>query len=254
MKQFPLIMGILNTTPDSFFDGGKYTLLENALKRAEEILSQGGDIVDVGGESTRPGSLNVSIKEEIERTLPVISEIKRLWPHTEISIDTYNRQTAEAALQEGATIINDISGLADLSLAKLAAQYNAKLVIMHMRGTPQNMQTMCHYDDILKEMHQFFEDKIKLAGEQGLSKSSIIIDPGLGFAKTKEQNWFVLENLNYFSGLNLPMLVGASRKSFTDKTLEKSLKAVDFALKANAAIVRVHDVKETKIFLEGAYV
>ncbi|MDR1684241.1 MAG: dihydropteroate synthase, partial [Elusimicrobiota bacterium] len=170
MIKFPLIMGILNVTPDSFYDGGKYTLFENAINRAEEILSQGGDIVDVGAESTRPGCEPVSVKEEIARALPVICEIKRLWPHTEISIDTYNFQTARAALEEGASIINDVSGLKDIRLAKLAKEHGAKLVIMHARATPKDMQKHCRYDDILKEIYQFFEQKTAAAQAAGLPR------------------------------------------------------------------------------------
>ncbi|MDR0952845.1 MAG: dihydropteroate synthase [Elusimicrobiota bacterium] len=249
MKQFPLIMGILNTTPDSFFDGGKYAAIEAAIRRAEDILSQGGDIIDIGGQSTRPGSGDVEIKTEIQRTLPVILEIKRLWPNTEISIDTFNYETAKEALSAGATIINDVSGLKDTRLATLAADYDAKLVIMHARSKPADMQNFCDYDDILADIHKFFEEKIEIAKQLGVK--NIILDPGLGFAKTRKQNWQLLDNLDCFKNLNLPFLIGASRKSFTDKTLEKSLEAVKKAYQANAAILRVHDVKETKQFLEN---
>jgi len=244
-------MGILNTTPDSFFDGGKYDSLNAALSRAEEILAQGGDIIDVGGQSTRPGAAQITEEEETLRTTPVIKAIKENFKNALISVDTFNCDTAIKALQNGATIINDVSGLADIRLAQAAAQYNAKLVIMHMRGTPQGRQTQSDYKDILKEVKDFFEQKTALAVEAGLPKENIILDPGLGFAKTREQNWFLLENLPYFNALNMPLLIGASRKSFTDKTLELSLKAAEFAFKANAAILRVHDVKETKNFLEG---
>jgi len=250
--RFPLLMGILNTTPDSFFDGGKYSSFEDALERAKDILAQGGDIIDIGGCSTRPGAENVDIKAEIQRTMPLIIEIKRLYPNTEISIDTFNFETARAALEEGADIINDVSALADIRLASLAAQHGAKLVIMHSRGTPKTMQNLCSYDDILKEIFIFFEEKIALAIKAGIPRQNIILDPGLGFAKTKEQNWFLLENLKYFNSLNLPMMIGASRKSFTDKTLEMSLKAAALAMAADAAILRVHDVAETKKSLEVA--
>lgn len=246
----PLIMGILNTTPDSFFDGGKYNALNAALTRAQDILAQGGDIIDVGGQSTRPGAADLTEKEETSRVLPVIKEIKRQFKDAVISVDTFNYNTAKAALDSGASIINDVSAIADIRLADLAAAYNAKLVIMHMRGTPKGRQTLSEYDDILKEIKEFFEVKTTLAAARGVPTKNIILDPGLGFAKTREQNWFLLENLKYFDCLNMPLLIGASRKSFTDKTLELSLKAAKLAYDAKAYILRVHDVKETKDFLE----
>ncbi len=246
----PLIMGILNTTPDSFFDGGKYNALNAALKRAEDILAQGGDIIDVGGQSTRPGAADLTEEEETSRVLPVIKEIKKQFKDAVISVDTFNYNTAKAAVENGATIINDVSAIADIRLADLAASYNTKLVIMHMRGTPKGGQTLSEYDDILKEIKEFFEAKTNLAQASGVEAKNIILDPGLGFAKTREQNWFLLENLKYFDCLNMPLLIGASRKSFTDKTLELSLKAAKLAYDAHARILRVHDVKETKDFLE----
>ena len=244
------IMGILNTTPDSFFDGGSYISVKAALKRAEQILREGGDIIDVGGESTRPGSLPVDTIEEVNRTAPAIKAIKQNFPDAIISIDTYNYGTALAALDCGAAIINDVSALKDRRLAALAARYKAKLVIMHARGTPQDMQKLTDYADILKEIYEFFENKIAVATAEGLPREDIILDVGLGFAKTKEQNKFLLENLQYFARLNLPQLVGASRKSFTGGTLEDSLKAAATAARGGAAILRVHDVAETKKLLE----
>lgn len=246
----PLIMGILNTTPDSFFDGGKYDNLQAAEARAQEILQQGGDIIDIGGQSTRPGAQVISDEQESARITPVIQAVKNKFTNAVISVDTFNRKTALAALQNGAAIINDVSGLADVYLAELAAKYNAKLVIMHLRGTPQGRQSQSEYKDILKEVKDFFEQKTALAISAGLPKENIILDPGLGFAKTREQNWYLLENLSYFNSLNMPLLIGASRKSFTDKTLELSLNAAKLAMKANAAILRVHDVKETKTVAE----
>jgi len=243
------IMGILNATPDSFFDGGNYTSADTALKRAEQILAEGGDIIDVGGESTRPGSNPVGSVEEIKRTAPLIKAIKQIFPSALLSIDTYNYDTAQAALDNGAAIINDVSALKDRRLASLAAKYNAKLVIMHSRGTPQNMQQMTDYADILKEIYGFFENKISIAEAEGLKRENIVLDVGLGFAKTKEQNWLLLENLKYFAPLNLPQLVGASRKSFTGKSLESSLKAAAMAAKNGAYILRAHDVAETKKML-----
>ena len=244
------LMGILNTTPDSFYDGGKYTTLPSAIKRAQDILEQGASIIDIGGASSRPGANDVSVEEEFSRTIPVIRELKNNFPQAIFSIDTTNFDTALAAADEGVQIINDVSGLADPKLAGLAAAYNIKLVIMHTRGTPQNMQENCHYENILADIFDFFKEKIEIAKEQNLPKTNIILDIGLGFAKTREQNWQLLENLDYFKALDLPLLVGASRKSFTDYTLERSLEAAQLAWKAKVDYLRVHDVKETADFLK----
>ena len=244
------LMGILNTTPDSFYDGGKYTTLPRALKRAQDILEQGASIIDIGGESSRPGASEVAIEEEFKRTIPVLRELKSHFPQAIFSIDTTNFDTALAAADEGVQIINDVSGLADQKLAGLAAAYNIKLVIMHTRGTPKTMQENCQYQNILTDIFDFFRSKIEIAKEHNLPKTNIILDIGLGFAKTREQNWQLLENLDFFKALDLPLLVGASRKSFTDHTLELSLKAARLAWQAKADYLRIHDVKETADFLK----
>ena len=244
------LMGILNTTPDSFYDGGKYTTLPQALKRAEQIIKEGASIIDIGGESTRPGASKVPPQEEFKRTIPFIRELKRHFPQALFSIDTTNFDTALAAADEGVQIINDVSALADPKLAGLAAAYNIKLVIMHSRGNPQTMQENCEYENLLTDIFDFFKEKIKIATEQNLPKANIILDIGLGFAKTREQNWQLLENLDFFKALDLPLLVGASRKSFTDHTLELSLKAAKLAWQAKVDFLRVHDVKETADFLK----
>ena len=244
------LMGILNTTPDSFYDGGKYTTLDNAIKRAEDILKEGASIIDIGGASSRPGASEVPQEEEFKRTIPVIRELKKRFPEAIYSIDTTNFDTALAAADEGVQIINDVSALADPKLAGLAAAYNIKLVIMHTRGTPQTMQENCQYDNLLTDIFDFFREKIEIAKAQNLPKTNIILDIGLGFAKTREQNWQLLENLDFFKALDLPLLVGASRKSFTDYSLELSLKAARLAWKAKADYLRVHDVKETADFLK----
>lgn len=245
------LMGILNTTPDSFYDGGKYTTLQAALKRTEDIISQGASIIDIGGASSRPGASEVSPEEEFKRTIPVIRELKNNFPDIIYSLDTTNFDIALAAADEGVQIINDVSGLADPKLAGLAAAYNIKLVIMHTRGTPQTMQENCKYENILTDIFDFFREKIEIAKAQNLPKTNIILDIGLGFAKTREQNWQLLENLDFFKALDLPLLVGASRKSFTDHTLELSLKAARLAKQGGAAYLRVHDVKETADFLKA---
>lgn len=249
----PLIMGILNVTPDSFFDGGKYTNLPAAIARAEQMLAEGADILDIGGESTRPGALTVESAEETKRIIPVIKEIKKRRRDAVISVDTYHYETALAALDEGASIINDISGLKDLRLADLAAKYKAKLVIMHIKGMPDTMQSFCDYKDIFKDISDFFEQKTALALQRGVSRENIILDIGLGFAKTREQNWLLLENISHFTKSGFPLLIGASRKSFTDKSLETSLKCAQTAARQGAAYLRVHDVKETLAALEAIY-
>ena len=246
-------MGILNATPDSFFDGGQYMALDKALARAEQMLLEGADILDIGGESTRPGAAKVNPEEEMRRVLPLIKEIKKNAPGAVISIDTYHYETARAALDEGALIINDISGLKDTRLAGLSAQYGAKLVIMHIKGMPDTMQTLCEYKDIFKEIYTFFEEKTALALSLGARKENIILDIGLGFAKTREQNWLLLGNIHRFAALGLPILIGASRKSFTDKSLEISLKCAQMAAEQGADYIRVHDVKETVKALENVY-
>lgn len=245
------LMGILNTTPDSFYDGGKYTTLPDALKRAQDILEQGASIIDIGGASSRPGASEVSVEEELKRTIPVLRELKNHFPQAIFSIDTTNFDIALAAADEGVQIINDVSGLADPKLAGLAAAYNIKLVIMHTRGTPQTMQENCTYENILTDIFDFFRSKIEIAKEHNLPKTNIILDIGLGFAKTRQQNWQLLENLDYFKALDMPLLVGASRKSFTDHTLELSLKAARLAAQARVDYLRVHDVKETFDFLKA---
>lgn len=244
------LMGILNTTPDSFYDGGKYTTLDNAIKRAEDILKEGASIIDIGGASSRPGANEVPQEEEFKRTIPVIRELKKRFPEAIYSIDTTNFDTALAAADEGVQIINDVSALADPKLAGLAAAYNIKLVIMHARGTPQTMQENCQYDNLLTDIFDFFREKIEVAKAHNLPKTNIILDIGLGFAKTREQNWQLLENLDFFKALDLPILVGASRKSFTDYSLELSLKAARLSAQAKADFLRVHDVKETADFLK----
>ncbi len=251
MRDTPLIMGILNTTPDSFFDGGSYASPQTALQRARDIIEQGAAIIDIGGYSTRPSAPEVSPQEERARVIPLLNALKKENLPAVISVDSFTPSVIKEALDTGANIVNDASGLENEELAKLAAQYKAKLVIMHTRGNPRNMQTMTEYKDILAEISAFFDQKIQLAAALGLERKDIILDVGLGFAKTREQNWFLLENMAHFNKFNLPLLVGASRKSFTDKTLELSLKAAKLAKEAKADIIRVHDVKETARFIRG---
>ncbi len=231
-----ILMGILNTSPESFFDGGQVELTQDyVLNKAQNLITQGASIIDIGGQSTRPGYTEISAEEEITRTAPFISLIKQEIK-AKISVDSYKAPVIKTALQAGADIVNDISGLKDENIAKLAADYNAKLVIMHS-GKVKN----------LENISEFFEMKIKQAKACGVKKENLILDIGLGFGKTAEENWFLLENLSYFDNFDLPMLIGASRKRFTGKTLDNSLKAAKSALKIKAPLIlRVHEVKETK--------
>ncbi|MEO0279061.1 MAG: dihydropteroate synthase [candidate division WOR-3 bacterium] len=246
-----LIMGILNVTPDSFYDGGKYNLIDRALRRAEEILSEGADIIDIGGESTRPGSDPVSVHEEMERVLPVIEKLKDF--PIPISIDTYKSEVAEEACKLGATIINDISGLQfDSRIAEIAKKYDTYLIIMHIKGTPKNMQKDPHYEDVVSEIIEFLKKQSDYALEKGIPKDKIIIDPGIGFGKTLEHNLTILKNLGEFRKLNFPILIGHSRKSMIgallggvapEERLFGTLGVSAYLISKRVDIIRVHDVK-----------
>ncbi len=233
------LMGILNTSPESFFDGAQIKITQDyILNKAQNLVADGADIIDIGGQSTRPGFLEITPDEEIRRTIPFIKLLKAK-TKAQISVDSYKLPVIKSALEAGANIVNDVSGLKDENIAKIIAAYNAKLVIMH-NGTVNN----------LEDVSEFFKTKIKQAKNYGVKNENLILDIGLGFGKSAEENWFLLENLNYFDSFNLPILVGASRKRFTGKTLENSLKAAKLATKTNCPLIlRVHEVKETKEFL-----
>ena len=236
-----ILMGILNTSPESFFDGKSVAINpEYVLSKAQNLLADGATIIDIGGQSTRPGYVEITPEEEIKRTVPFIKLLKQ-GTAAQISIDSYKAPVIEAALKAGANIVNDISGLKDEMLAALAVAYGAKLVIMHS-GKVKNLESIA----------EFFTAKIKQAKQLGVKEENLILDIGLGFGKDMEENWFLLENINYFDSFNLPLLVGASRKRFTGKTLENSLKAAKLAAKTkNELILRVHEVRETKeVFYE----
>ena len=235
-----ILMGILNTSPESFFDGAGVEINpQYVLGKAQNLLAEGAEIVDIGGQSTKPGYKEITSEEEIKRTAPFIKIIKQKTKAC-VSIDSYKAPVVRAALEAGADIINDVSGLKDEILAELAVDYNAKLVIMHS-GKVKN----------LKSIAEFFEMKIMQAKSIGVKEENLILDIGLGFGKDVEENWFLLENINYFDSFNLPLLVGASRKRFTGKTLENSLKAAKSAANSkNTLILRIHEVKETKEFLK----
>ena len=247
------IMGILNVTPDSFTDGGLYVEPEKAVGHALEMAEMGADIIDIGGESTRPGSLPVDVQLEIRRTVPVIEALRHR-SSIPISIDTYRSEVARAALDAGADIINDISGLRfDDEMPGLAARYNAPVVLMHIKGTPKDMQKNPVYGALIPEILDYMRESIRIALEAGVERDRIMIDPGIGFGKTTMQNLELLKNLEAFTGLELPILVGPSRKAFignvlggaaAGERLEGTLAAVSIAIMNGADIVRVHDVKE----------
>ncbi len=216
----PKIMGVLNITPDSFSDGNQYTSLESAIDQAKLLSMTGADIIDVGGESTRPGATRVSVEEEQARVIPVIRAIKDLGL-AEISIDTMNSATARAAIEAGATIINDVSGgLADEEMFGVAAETGAVLVISHWRGHSNEMDALNKYEDIAKDVARELSQRVHVALSQGVAKEKIVIDPGLGFAKDMLQNWELVARLDELEKLELPILVGASRKRFIAGVLE----------------------------------
>ena len=249
----PLIAGILNITPDSFYDGGKFIDFEKAIERGKEIIREGADIIDVGGESSRPGSEPVSEKEELERVIPVIEELVK--ENVIISCDTYKSRVAEKAIESGAKIINDISAFRmDEKLIDIIKGSNCGYVLMHMKGTPKNMQKNPFYDDTIGEITSFFREKLELIEKTGIDLERVVIDPGIGFGKRLVDNLIILKKLDEFKKLGRPIFIGTSRKSFigavlnveVDQRLEGSLATVVYAYIKGAKIFRVHDVKETK--------
>lgn len=247
-------MGILNITPDSFSDGGLYLDREQAIDHGLKMAVDGADIIDIGGESTRPGSDPTPAEVELKRILPVISGIKR---HTDalISVDTMKSEVARAAIEEGADIINDISALRnDPEMMGLAVEKNAPVILMHMKRTPKTMQVNPRYDDVLSELYTFFEERIGRAVENGLNREKIIIDPGIGFGKRLQDNLTLIRNLHSFQPLDQPILIGISRKSFIGKILglpstdrvEGSIASAVISILQGAHILRVHDVAAVK--------
>lgn len=247
------LMGILNVTPDSFSDGGQFNNLSSALTQAVKMVENGADILDIGGQSTRPGAVEISLEEELSRVIPVIKTIRQQ-SAIPISIDTTKAQVARAAIAAGADLINDISGgtFDDLMLPT-AAKLAVPIILMHIRGTPQTMQSLTEYEDLITEISQFFITQIDRAVACGIARSNIIIDPGIGFAKNYRQNLELIRRLGEFKHLNVPILVGASRKSFIGKILDLSnpqerswgtAAACCSAIVSGADILRVHDVPE----------
>ena len=251
------IMGILNVTPDSFSDGGKYVKTEAAVSHAEQMLKDGAYIIDVGGESTRPGAIGISLDEEINRIGPVIGAIHELPIHKQhksvISIDTRKSAVADAAIKAGAGMINDVSGLRyDKKMAQVAAGHKVPVIIMHSKGDPSTMQNAPQYKDLISEILSFFEDSMEIAVKAGIKEDLIILDPGIGFGKTLEHNIEILCRLNELQCMGRPLCIGVSRKSFIGKILggeasqrlEGSAAASVLAISKKVDIIRIHDVEQ----------
>lgn len=249
--EHPIVMGILNTTPDSFYDGGKFNEELAFIKRFEQMLDEGAMIIDIGGASSRPGATTLTTQVEITRTIPFIKSAIKHFPDAVISIDTYNSEVAKEAVYAGAQIINDISGgTLDNKMFDTVAALKVPYILMHMKGSPENMKELAVYDNMMVEIYQYFQSKITALHDRGIK--DIILDPGFGFAKNIEQNFVLLKNLNIFKNLHLPLLAGLSRKSMIYKSLgitaEESLNGTTalnmISLMNGASILRVHDVKE----------
>lgn len=248
------VMGILNITPDSFYAGSRVPQLAQVVERAGRMLAQGADILDIGGESTRPGSDSVDGEEELRRVLPVIEALRKNYPQAILSIDTYRAATAEAALNVGADLINDISAMeADAKMLDIVVKTKAPIILMHMRGTPKNMQQNCNYHNVVQEVAVYLVERAQLLRAQGVGAEKIILDPGIGFAKNVEQNLLLMRNLQTLTSFGYPVLLAASRKSTigavlgnipAEKRLEGTIATSLQAVYAGANMVRVHDVQE----------
>ena len=248
-------MGIVNVTPDSFSDGGKFLTLDSAFDHSKKLIKDGADIIDIGGESSRPGSKPVSLEEELKRTIPLISKIHSNFPRVAISIDTTKSEVAEQAILSGANIVNDISGLSfDDKMVKVVAKYDVPLIIMHMQGKPETMQEAPSYNNLIEDIKSFFDERIQYATRFEIQKNRIILDPGIGFGKSYEDNFKLINQLEKFKDFKLPILIGPSRKSFIgialneepESRLEGTLAAVAAGILRGAQIVRVHDVKQIR--------
>jgi len=246
-----LLMGVLNITPDSFSDGGRFLKTDDAIRRAEALAEEGADLIDVGGESSRPGSDPVPVEEEIRRVVPVIEQLANRLP-IPISIDTYKADVARRAVAAGARIINDISALRfDPEMARLAAREGVPVVLMHMQGTPKDMQAHPVYTDVIREITEFFEARIRFAEQAGIARERIVLDPGIGFGKTTDHNLEILARLDEFRSAGRPLLIGPSRKSFigrvlglpVEERLEGTAAAAAVGILNGASILRVHDVR-----------
>ncbi|EKO1913016.1 dihydropteroate synthase [Clostridium botulinum] len=248
------VMGIINCTPDSFYEGSRKKSIEEALKTAEKMLKEGAEILDIGGESTRPGSDPVDEEEEIKRVVPVIREIKNKFKDVIISIDTYRANTAKAAIEAGADIVNDISAMKyDENMVKVVKEYNVPVILMHVKGKPKDMQIDPVYENLMKEIHLYFNERIEYCKYHGIREDKIILDPGIGFGKTVEHNLKIMNRIEELKSFNLPVLLAASRKATigkvlgnlpTEERLEGTIALSCLAVDAGLQMVRVHDVKE----------
>lgn len=252
--QYPKIMGVLNVTPDSFYDGGRFTTVDVALKRAAQMVADGVDIIDIGGESTRPQATPITPAEEMQRVLPVIRALKT---HCDvpISIDTYHPDTLTAAVAAGATFINDITALKNPDMMSIAVETQLPVCLMHMQGTPKNMQKNPQYQDVVQDIADFFKARIAACLNAGIKQENICLDPGFGFGKTMTHNLNLLANVSKFMQFDCPLLIGLSRKSLFGQLLDKPVEerkvgsltgAIIAATQTNRAIIRTHDVKEMR--------
>ncbi|MEZ9596117.1 dihydropteroate synthase [Shewanella sp. 10N.261.52.F9] len=248
----PVVMGILNVTPDSFSDGGEFSSFTTACQQADLMVAQGAKIIDIGGESTRPGAQDVSAEDELARVLPLIEYISAkhdVW----ISIDTSKATVMEAAVNAGAHLINDVRALQEPGALEVAAKLNVPVCLMHMQGQPRTMQDAPHYDDVLADINQFFEQRVSACVAEGIKRENIVLDPGFGFGKSLAHNYELLNRISEFSVFNLPILAGLSRKSMfgqllgreVSQRLSATLAGNMLAIQSGAKIVRVHDVQET---------
>ncbi len=253
----PIIMGILNVTPDSFFDGGLYFKKSKAMKHIKKMISDGADIIDIGAESSRPGSRGISSDEEISRLLPIIEEIRN-YTDISLSIDTRKSEVVKELIKYKIQLVNDISSLSDEKLIQLVKKHNLFICLMHMQGKPETMQKQPRYKNIISDISLFFKNKIDSCIKNKIKKNHIIIDPGFGFGKTLNHNYLILKKLNHFKKIHDNLLIGISRKSMIGNLLNKppedrlngTLTATILSVKNGASIIRTHDVKETKLLLD----
>lgn len=249
---YPRVMGIVNVTPDSFSDGGQYAATDLAVAHAQQLIAEGADILDIGGESTRPGAEPVSLQEELRRVIPVIEALSKI-STVPLSIDTYKPQVMQAAIHAGVDIVNDIRALQEEHALEIVANSNVGVCLMHMQGVPQTMQINPTYADVLSEVQQFLADRVAICLAHGINKNRIMLDPGFGFGKTKEHNIALIQHLDRLTQLGYPLLVGLSRKSVLGKIaggdelqrLHAGLAASVISVMKGAKVVRVHDVKAT---------
>jgi len=248
----PQVMGILNVTPDSFSDGGHFNRIDTALVKAEQMINDGAAVIDIGGESTRPGAPDVSEREEVSRVIPILKAIKQRFDVI-VSVDTSKANVMSEAIEQGAGLINDVRALQNVGCITAVAQSDVVICLMHMQGLPRSMQNAPYYDDLFNDISLFFEARILACESAGINKAQLVLDPGFGFGKTLDQNYQLLAGLNSFQPLKLPILAGLSRKSMIGNLLNRaveerlpgSLTAAIIAAQQGAKIIRVHDVKET---------